>query len=55
MGTQKYIGAGITPNAGARVVVHRAMDRPLPAEMGHDLKPNTVTSLATQMVYDLRS
>ena len=44
----KYMTGGVTPSAGARIVVHGASGRPLPDEMGHQLQPNTITALAIE-------
>ena len=49
----KYMVGGVTPSAGARIVVHGASGRPLPDEMGHQLEPNTITALAIEEVYKM--
>ena len=49
----KYMTGGVTPSAGARIVVHGASGRPLPDEMGHQLQPNTITALAIEEVYTM--
>ena len=38
----------LTPNAGAKLVIHEAGNPPLPDEKGIDLQPNTETSVAIQ-------
>ena len=46
----KYMMDGVTPTAGARIVVHRSSGRPLPDEMGYQLEPNTIAALAIEEV-----
>ena len=43
----------LTPNAGAKLVIHKAENPPLPDEKGIDLQPNTETTVAIQKVLDL--
>jgi len=38
----------LTPNAGAKLVIHKAENPPLPDEKGIDLQPNTETTVAIQ-------
>ena len=40
----------LTPNAGAKLVIHKAENPPLPDEKGIDLQPNTGTTVAIQKV-----
>ena len=49
--TSKYMIGGVTPTAGARIVVHGNSGPPLPNEMGHYLEPNTITALAIEEVF----
>ena len=42
----KYMKNGATQSAGARVVVQSSSAHPQPDEMGHQLNPNTHTTLA---------
>ena len=49
----KYLKDGVTQSAGARVVVQSSSVHPQPEEIGHQLKPNTVTSLAMNEVPSL--
>ena len=49
----KYLKEGVTQSAGARVVVQSSSVHPQPEEIGHQLKPNTVTSLAMHEVPSL--
>ena len=49
--TSKYMTGGVTPTAGARIVVHDNSGPPLPNEMGHYLEPNTITALAIEEVF----
>ena len=46
----KYLGAGITQSAGARVVVHSSSEHPQPDERGHQVTPNSITSLSMHEV-----
>ena len=45
-----YMLNKLTPNAGAKLVIHEAESPPLPDEKGIDLQPNTETSVAIQKV-----
>ena len=45
-----YMLNKLTPNAGAKLVIHEAENPPLPDEKGIDLQPNTETSVAIQKV-----
>ena len=45
-----YMLNKLTPNAGAKLVIHEAENTPLPDEKGIDLKPNTETTVAIQKV-----
>ena len=49
----KYLKEGVTQSAGARIVVQSSSTHPQPEEIGHQLKPNTVTSLAMHKVPSL--
>ena len=46
----QYMVGGVTSSAGARVVIHSTSSRPLPDELGHQLKPNTMTAIAIEEV-----
>ena len=46
----KYLKKGVAQNAGARVVVQSSLAHPQPDDIGHQLKPNTITSLAMHKV-----
>lgn len=45
-----YIGGGLSPRAGARVVVHPRYQLPLPNENGLTIPPHTATSAALVQV-----
>ena len=45
-----YMLNKLTPNAGAKLVIHKAENPPLPDEKGIDLQPNTETTVAIQKV-----
>ena len=46
----KYLGGGITQSAGARVMVHSASEHPQPHQKGHQVAPNSITSLSMHEV-----
>jgi hypothetical protein len=43
---ENYLGAGLSPQAGARLVVHSGGHQPLPEENGITVSPHTATSIA---------
>ena len=43
---ENYSKGGLTPRAGARVIVHSKDRRPLPDENGLTVAPHTATSIA---------
>ena len=43
---KNYLGAGLSPQAGARVVVHNVGHHPLPEENGITVAPHLETSIA---------
>lgn len=45
-----YIGGGLSPRSGARVVVHPSSQAPLPNENGLTIQPHTATSAALEQV-----
>ena len=45
-----YMLNKLTPNAGAKLVIHESQSPPLPDDKGIDLQPNTETSVAIQKV-----
>ncbi|XP_067000080.2 amiloride-sensitive sodium channel subunit alpha-like [Anabrus simplex] len=49
-----YLRAGLSPQAGARVVVHETNQEPLPVENGISVSPHTATSVALLQVQILR-
>ena len=46
----KYLGGGITESAGARVLVHSPSEHPQPHQKGHQVAPNSITSLSMHEV-----
>lgn len=43
---ENYLGAGLSPQAGARLVVHSGGHQALPEENGITVSPHTATSIA---------
>ena len=46
-----YMLNKLTPNAGAKLVIHEAQNPPLPDDKGINLQPNTETTVAVQKVH----